>query len=304
LHLAGGQGASIVAATTSLLVVTLIVFALTPQVTWLSLKWKYGQVSNIGILKAKEKGADGGKLELGGAGGTDAAERASGADGHAGPGDQDIANGEAGQSVGDGYRESVGQTPAWPTLKEMREAAKRPGMPVWQAAAIEKLVVTVDGIERIAQPLQQSLREAAKRAAKWLENNRQRTIVALMLLILLALLGGAATFLRELRPILWLRMQFDFLRFGLLGLHASGNAAARQYYGAMERLFLVHHVEREARFNTREYLARLHRIHAGLRREASEMTWLFEQARYGKAAIGADEVARMRQLYRRMYAVV
>jgi len=304
-NMASGQGVSIIAATATLLAVALALFAVTPQVTWLSLKWKYGQLSNIGFLQGTEKGADGGTLELGGAGGGgDASKRAAGADGRDPGGDQDIANGEAGPSLGDGYRESAGRGSEWPSPQEMRDAAKRPGMPVWQATAITKLAESIEQLDRTVQPLQARLQVMTLQAVRWLEVNRQNVILGLAALILLLLLGAAYFFLRELRLGLWLRMHIDFLRFGLLGLHAPGNAGARQLFGAMERLFVLNHVERDARANAREYLALLNRVHEALRNEVSEMTDLFERARYGSSGVGDREVARMRQLYRRMYQCV
>lgn len=304
-HLAGGQGASIVAATTALLAVALVLFAITPQVTVLSLKWKYGQLTNLAILKAKEKGADGGLVEEGGAGSGKDASESGGGDGKDGQGDQDIANGQAnGIPSGPGYRESIGSLPTLPTPKEMREAAKRPGMPAWQSAAIVEVAVAIERFDVVFKPIKINLQQVAKRAAEWFKANRQNLLQALVLMILLALLGAAYGLLREMRLGLWLHMQFDFLRFGVLGLHAPGNAGARQYFGAMERLFALHQVERKARFNAREYLGRLHQLHPHLRVETAEMIWLFEKARYGDLSVGGAEIARMRQLYRRFYAGV
>lgn len=301
-NLTGGQGASIVAATATLLAVALALFALTPQVTWLSLKWKYGQLSNIGILHATNKGADGGVLEMGGAGGNaDESRRSAGADGRGPGGDQDFAGGEAGQSLGQGYRESLGPQFNWPTPKEMREAAKRPGMPVWQATTITRLATSVEQIQEVVQPLQVRLQAMTRLAVRWLELNLQNAMRGLMVFMLLLLLGASYVFMRELRLGLWLRMQMDFLRFGLLGLHEPGSVGARQLFGAMERLFVLNHAERDGRLNAREYLAVLQRMHGSLQREAGEMTDLFEQARYGNANVSDGDVARMRQLYRRMY---
>ena len=302
-NMASGQGASIVAATATLLAVALTLFAVTPQFTWLSLKWKYGQLSDIGFLRATEKGADGGALELGGAGGggEESSKASAGADGRDPGGDQDFAQGAPGQSLGDGYREGVGRQFEWPTPKEMRDAAKRPGMPVWQATAITKLAESIEQIEKAIQPLQARLQVLAMQAVRWLEVNRQGVILGLTMFLLLLLLGATCLFVRELRPGLWLRMHMDFLRFGLLGLHAPGNAGARQFFGAMERLFVLNHVERDAQANTREYLAVLNRVHEALRNEANEMTDLFERARYGNSSVSDQDVARMRQLYRRMY---
>ena len=303
-HVAGGQGLSIVAATAILLVVAVVLFVVTPQPVRPYLDWRFGQPGIIGGSGATEKGADGGTLEQGGSGVASEEELAAGAGGHGGPGDQDFASGEAGQSVGDGYRESIDRAPFWPTVWEMREAARRPGMPAWQAAVIERIAASAERVEISLQSLHEQLRAVQQRAAKWLAENRQDVLRGVILLILLALLGAAYRLLREARAGLWLRTQVDFLRFGVLGLHASGNVAARQYFGAMERLFAVHDVEREAWLNTREYLARLQRLHDSLRDETAEMIALFEKARYSKATLGSDEIARMRHLYRRMHASV
>jgi len=304
-NITGGQGASIIATSATLLAVGLALFAVTPQVTWLSLKWKYGQLSNIGILHGTDKGADGGILESGGAaGGADEAKRAAGADGRDPGGDQDLAHGEANGPSGDGYRESTDQRFAWPTPKEMRDAARRKGMPAWQATSITKLAESIEQLDRIVQPLMARVQVMTRLAKQWLEANRQTLILGLMIFMLLLLLGAAYMLLRELRLGLWIQMQMDFLRFGLLGLHAPGNAGARQFFGAMERLFALNDVERDARLNTREYLAVLSRMHGSLRNEAREMTELFEQARYGYLSVSGNDVARMRQLYRHMYQCV
>ena len=269
------------------------------------MKWKYGQLSNIGILHGKEKGADGGMLELGGAaGGADESKRAAGADGRDPGGDQDFAHGEANGPSGDGYRESTDQRFAWPTPKEMREAAKRKGMPVWQATTITKLAESIEKLDMIVQPLMARVQVMTRLAKQWLEANRQSVILGLMMFMLLLLLGAAYMLLRELRLGLWIRMQMDFLRFGLLGLHAQGTAGARQFFGAMERIFALNDVERDARLNTREYLAMLIRMHGSLRNEMKEMTDLFEQARYGNSNVSGSDVARMRLLYRHMYQCV
>lgn len=305
-HIAGGQGASVVAATTTLLAVAMVLFAITPQVTLLSLQWKYGQLTNLAAPKAKEKGADGGLVEKDGAGsGQGASAIGGGGEGKDGQGDQDFANGQAnGVQSGPGYRESIGSLPTLPTPQEMRDAAQRPGMPVWQSQAIVEVAAVIERFDVVFKPIKINFQEAVKRAAEWLQANRHNLLQALLPVIVLALIGAAYCLLREMRMGFWLWMQFDFLRFGVLGLHAPGNAGARQYFGAMERLFALRHVEREAWLNAREYLGRLNRFHPQLRLETTEMILLFEKARYGAVGIDGDEIARMRQIYRRLYAGV
>lgn len=301
LHLAGGQGASILAATSTMIATALFLFSMTPQPTWLILKWKYGQLSNLATFTAQEKGADGGFLEQGGSGGNDPSDPGGGADGKGGPGDQDFANGVPGTSVGDGYRESIGRLPALPTPQEMREAARRPGMPVWQTTVIEELADFVEWSEITLKPLADTLRTLANQTAAWLDKNRKTLLRGLLAFLGASLLGAAYVLFRELPLGLWLRTHIDFLLLGLLGLHARDNRAARQYFAALERLFSFHHVRREARFNTREYLACLHRMHQSLWGQTTDMILLFEKARYSGQEISAEEIARLRRKYREIY---
>ena len=162
----------------------------------------------------------------------------------------------------------------------------------------------MEQLDKVVQPLTVKVQVMTKLVTRWLEVNRQSLILGLMMFILALLLGAAYMFVRELRLGLWLRIQMDFLRFGLLGFHAQGNAGVRQLFAAMERLFVLNHVERDARRNAREYLAVLSRTHGSLRNEASEMTELFELARYGNSSVSGSDIARMRQLYRHMYQCV
>ena len=301
-NLVGGQGASIVAATASLLIVALALYALTPQVTWVWLKSQYGQLSNLGSLRGIDPGARGGLREAGGlGGGGDDANTAGGADGRAPGGDQDLAHGAADGPSGDGYRESIRVKFGWPTVQEMRQAAKRSGMPVWQAATIRQLADAAELIERIVQPLTIKGAAISRAVGEWLEANRWSIIRGLIGVVLVLLLAGACMLVREMRLGLWLRVQFDFLRLALLRRHAAGTVGACQIFAAMQRLFALHQVEQDVRRNAREYLAALSTMHRSLRREAGEMVELFEHARYGNSAVSARQVARMCELYRQMY---
>jgi Ca2+/Na+ antiporter len=301
-HAVGSQGISIVAAAATLLAVALILFALTPQVTWLSLKWKYGQLSNIGFLNSKEKGADGGTSESGGAeGGTEDAQRAAGAGGKEPGGDQDIAHGEAGQSLGDGYRESLGPQFNWPTLGEMREAAKRPGMPQWQSRTIRQAAELVEMTAVTFQPIKLGLDELKNDAKQWLQENRQDVLRAIFMMIILMLLIAAWILFREARLGLWLRSRWDYLRLGLLWHYPSGRAGADQYFRALERLLDVQGLARPSTMNTREYLSRLSRRYDFVEHEVTEIILLFEKTRYGDSNPSASELKQIRLHYRQIY---
>lgn len=298
---AGGQGACIVAASVSLLALAVLLFVLTPQVTWIGLTSPHGQLSRLGWREVKETGADGGRRERGGAGrGDETTVRAGGAGGLDGGGDQDLAHGRPGQSLGDGYREGDDEPLAWPTPDEMRASARRPGMPRWQGAAMEGIASSLESIERLALPLRASVRTAVRRSAEVLDARRSLLTSALASLVAASLCGAAWMLLRRRRPGLWLQTRFDYLRFAMLGLHAPGNAGARQLYAAMERLFALHCSARAAHLNAREYLILLCREQGSLRNEARAMTELFERARYGAGTLEPPELERMRQTYRRI----
>lgn len=297
----GGQMAAIVAASVCILGLAFVLYSVTPQVTKLSMFWKYGQPTDIARINAKDKGGDGGTLLEGGSSdGRDASDR-SGGDGGQGAGDQDIANGGIDGPSGPGYRESL---PRWPSVAEMREAAKRPGMPRWQSRSIETLAGTLETLHFQTIPVVEKLQELINDFAAACSKNRDSIMRWLAALVALILAIAAWLLIRETRALQWLHMHFDYLRFGLLRWHASGNAGALQLFRATERLFAQHHVPREISLNAREYLVCVQRVHYDLEDESAELVALYERARYGRLPLGADEVARMRELYLSMYRQV
>jgi len=279
---ASGQGAAIAAATATILLVGGVLYAVTPQVTWSSLYWKYGQAGNVGLIGKMPGGGQAGESGQGGSG-----NEAGGMD-IPGSGDQP---GEAASARLD----------RWPSAGEMRAAARRPGMPRWQASAIDALADLVERANALLTPIRLGLDEAWDEFKKWLEENRKTLALSLIGALLLALLVASWRLLREARPGLWLRSRMDYLRLGLLGYHAPGNAGARQYYKALERLLDLHGADRTTTTNTREYLAQICRQFTDLRRESVELTLSFERARYGNNALRPDEISRMRALYRHIF---
>ncbi|HWT54045.1 MAG TPA: DUF4129 domain-containing protein [Rhodocyclaceae bacterium] len=299
-HSGGGQALAIIAASTCILGLAFVLYSATPQVSRLSMFWKYGQPTDIARLKAGDHGSDGGKLLKGGSSGGDEASDLNGGDGRTGQGDQDIANGGIDGPSGPGYRESS----RWPTLAEMRDAAKRPGMPRWQSRSIESVAEVLENIQLQAVPLMKPLQDLLDRVGDYCSGKKDELLKWLAWLIALALLIAAWFLARETRGLQWLRMNFDYLRFGILGWRAHGNAGALQLYHAAERLFALHHVERGSGQSAREYLVNVQRVHYNLHEDSAELIALFERARYGKLALPDTEVERMRALYRRMYRQV
>jgi len=283
---AGGQGMAIAAATLSILLLATSFYLLTPQLTWPQLFWRYGQLSNIGLLgESPGSGAPGQPDTAGGSGG-------AGADGTA-----------AGQN-GPGDGQSAAGNPSargWPTPAEMRAAADRPGMPQWQSTTIRQLASLSESLQQTLAPVMENLEALWNAFKEWLQKHRTAAWLSLFALFLLILLGVIALLLREVKIVTWLHTRYDYLRLGLLARHASGSAGARQYYLAMERLFVIQDTPRPPAANTREYLAAMTRYRPHLAAEISALTRLFETARYSQAAADANDLKQMRQLYRQLF---
>lgn len=295
-----GQGVAIVAATSTILLGGALLYNITPQVIWPYLFWKYGQPGNLGLMgktpgighseqKSGSLGSGGtGSPQEGQAGGQD--NQASGQGSHQGAGGEPL-NGNTTMSPRGG----------WPSPNEMREAAKRKGMPQWQSSTIRQMADAVEMTEITLTPLKLGLDKLMNDIKEWLKQHRQEIIQALMSLIVLAMLIAVWLLLREARLGLWLRSRFDYLWLGLLRLHAQGNPGALQYYRALQRLMDVQGLPRDATANAREYLLQIGRRHEHLRRELIEMTYFFERARYGNRDIDPNDLTRMRQSYRYVF---
>lgn len=276
-----GQGVAILAATVAILLVGGGLYLLTPQVSWPYLEWRYGQIS------LRNSGGD---LEQQGSAGQHGGDRQAGG---AGGGQNQSTMPGAGRGLLPGSR--------WPTLAEMRDAAKRPHMPGWQAAMIERAADLSESLQQTLAPVVVGLIDLWEALKRWLKQHWLAAVLSLLALILLMILLGFAALLREVPWITWLLMQWDYLRLGVLARHADGERGASQYYRAMERLFALQDIPRPATVNTHEYLAQIGRHHRDLYQNAAEITWLFEQARYSSRPVGNDSIKRMQHLYRGIY---
>lgn len=270
----GAQGAAIAAATAVILALGLLFYALTPQVTWLSLSWIWGQPGAVSLGDSN--------LQLGGSGMQPGGN--SGAGGNGGTG----AGGQSGGGAGSG----------WSSAGEMRQAAARQGMPEWQRDAINGMADLAESLEKVMQPVMQSLNELWKNIKKWLQENRDNIILALIILGVLALLYAMWRLMREAKVATWLRTRYDYLY--LVWLRGADMQGSRKCYEAMTRLFELQDIERNRSENTREYLAEINTYFRHLNRETTEMTRLYEDARYGDR-VDAVQLERMRELYRQIF---
>lgn len=273
-HVIGAQGAAIGVATLVILALCLTLYALTPQVTWHSLVWRWGQPGDIAAGK--------GEPQNGSMGGTQAGGGSRGGS----------SSGTGGGGVG------------WSSPAEMRKAAGRVGMPEWQRTAINNMADASEWLAMTMEPVMQSLQEIWRSFKEWLDKNRNTIALFMLLLGSLALLYALWRLMREAKTGAWLLTRLDYLRLGLMGMQQHDAAVARRYYLAMERLFLLQDMQREPSVNTAEYLVQVSRFHRAMRDELFEITTLFEDARYGQKPVTAEQMGRMRELYRQVYRLV
>lgn len=273
----GAQGMAIAAATVVILALGLLSYALTPQVTWMSMSWRLGQPAGFSMGD--------GTLQAGNGGGQSGGAAGEGAGG----------SGASGSGSGGGSLR-----PGWPSPAEMREAAARKGMPEWQRDAISGMADLSEGLGSVLKPVKQRMEALWDAIKTWLKKNRDRIAQTLSALGLLVLLYALYRLMREARVATWLRTRFDYVRLVLLGMHGSDADGARTYYEAMVRLFKLHDIERDGHENTREFLAEINSFYRDLRQETGEITRHFEDARYGGVA-GPRQVESMRNLYRQIF---
>ncbi len=291
LSTGAGQGLAIASATAIILGLAGILYLSTPQITWPYLEWRYGQPTNLGFLHDEQSGEGSG----GGSSGQRPADGSPG-NGQAGQGGQAQGEGNAGESY------STSPTRGWPTPGEMREAARRPGMPSWQSGAIMQMANLDEAIGEMLAPLKQQLQDLLNQAKAWMEAHRDGLLASLMALIMAILLLIFAYILREARAATWLRTRYDYLTLVLLRRHDHGSRGARQVYRAMERLFLLLDHPRPPASNAREFLREATYYREQLIPEASELTRLFEEYRYGPQQPDALRLERMLALYRALFA--
>lgn len=268
-----GQGVAIAAATSIILALGAVLYLATPQVTWPSLAWRYGQLTNMGFVGDSEKDERPGQ-----AGDSGAGQGASG-------------SGENSEHGADG----------WPSPEQMREAVKRPGMPEWQSGAIMQMADLDEAIGEALAPIGQALENFWNELKEWLKEHRSAVIASLFALILLMLLSGAVFLLREARAGTWLRTRFDYWHLVRLRRYSAGRAGAAQLYRAMERLFLTRNLPRPVTANVREFLRETTLFGEDVRLEAADLATLFERYRYGPMPPDQSNLEQMRVLYRGLF---
>ncbi len=279
-----GQGMAILAATAAILSLGGLLYLATPQVTWPYLQWRYGQLVDL---------EPGGQNELPANSGADASDPPEEGD-------------DAGQTPDTGNDRGGAewrQFPEnhWPTPEEMRAAAKRPNMPVWQARTIEKLADISENVQRNYGPIAVRILDLWDALKRWLAQHWLAVLLGILALMILSLVVAFAALLSEVPLIAWLLTHWDYLNLVILDNRTKGVRGASQYYRAMTRLFTLQGISRPKELNTQEYLYRIARRHKACQRDALELTLLFEQARYGPNSASAEPADRMREAYRKIF---
>ena len=271
----GAQGVAIAAATLVILLLGMLFYSITPQVTWDSIEWRWGQPGGYS--------AGGSKLQSGASGSQPGGNTGSGA---------------GGQTLGAGAK-GRGE-PAWGAAGEMRKAAARKGMPAWQSSAINAMADLAEGMQKIMQPAIGACTDWWNRFKEWLKENLENIISVFMLLFALALLYAVWRLLREARVGVWLRTRFDYIYIVILKIPGEDLHGANICYDAMIRLFDLHEVKRGAAINTQEYWRAISNYYRHLKVETWEVTRLYEGARYGQI-VADNQVSQMGSLYRHIF---
>lgn len=274
----GGQMTAIATATIAILGLGLLLYVVTPQVTWVYLMWKWGNPTDLKL---------GGDKTPAGNGGTNPAKSGSGGSSQSTP--------NAGKSP-----MSVAGS-GWPTPQEMRQTAARKGMPEWQRSAINEMADATEWTTITCKPVIQYFIDLWEALKKWLSENRANIITVFILFGLLALFYALWRLIREAKTVTWIKTRFDYLTLAVFGLYSTNPRVANSYYEAMGRLFALRDIERSSLNNTREYQAKIDLFYRYLRKETGAITQLYEDARYSQRQPSIQQVVQTREIYRKLF---
>jgi hypothetical protein len=274
----GGQMTAIATATIAILGLGLLLYVVTPQVTWVYLMWKWGNPTDLKL---------GGDKTPAGNGGTHPAQSGGGG---------------SSQSTPDAGKSPMSVTGiGLPTLQEMRQAATRKGMPEWQRSAINEIADAAEWTTMTCKPVIQYFMDLWEALKKWLSENRVKIITVLILLGLLALFYALWQLIREAKTVTWIKTRFDYLSLAILGLYSTNPQIANRYYEAMGRLFALRDIERSSLNNTREYQAQIDLFYRYLQKETGAITLFYEDARYSQRQPSIQQVVQAREIYRKLF---
>jgi hypothetical protein len=187
------------------------------------------------------------------------------------------------------------------TPEKMREAAAHSGMPRWQASAINMLADIMDSVETLAKPVREKIDEIWDQLKNWLKD-KLHTLIFLIIISLFGLVVRTLwVILNDDNAKLWCITRAEYFYINVLGMQLSGRNGAIQLYNATGRLFSLHDMPRSQSMSAREYLASSRWINFDLKTAFTEMTTLFENARYNSTVPKNFDLHRMNKLYKYIY---
>lgn len=268
-----GQGAAITAATFGILSIGLIIYALTPQVTWPFLREQQSLISLSGSSPIQEQGS------------------------------QDKSATSRLVAIGRVLENTARRLPwnKWPSAYEMRQVSAQTPMPQWQKSAINWAAGLTETLSSATEQIKQRLQDRANGLKSWMDAHRLGVVFTVLMALLFSMFLAAYAFGREVKPVAWARSRIDYLWLGLWATHTPGNRQAENYYQAMLRQFALNDCAPQATWNTQEFLNQTRIIHAHVHRDCLLLTILVEKARYGLQPLSASDIAVMRMSYMSLF---
>ena len=262
-----GQGWAVISATAMILVTGALLYLVTPHFQWDQITWRYG-------LPTPGQIGDKSDIQLANAGGQQGKKQA-------------VSKAALGELQG---------ARQWPTPAEIREAAKRPGMPAWQAKMMGGLASGMEQGNQLTSSLKVKFKPLWDELKKLL---KKHLLKILMILTILAFMAMMIYWFRELRLFSWMRTRWDKHTVAWLG--GSPRQQILLIYHRMERLFGYYEPSRSIQANTLEYRRLVSRLWPSLTAEVSALTAMFDMARYSLEPINADHERQAKAAYRKIY---
>jgi len=189
----------------------------------------------------------------------------------------------------------------WPSPDEMRLAAKREGMPKWQADAINSLADISGNLSKGFTQTKKRFDSLWSAFKKWIEENLRQIIQVMILCLLLCLAIAFIFFTRELKVTTWIRSRFDYLYLGIFKIHCKQAYAISNYYYATERLFELQDIPRHRRMTVKEYFEEASNFNTEIKAELKMIARSFEDYRYGEKPYNKSELETLNSLYKKVY---
>lgn len=257
------QGMAMASATATILAAGLLIYSISPQVTWPFMKQQVQILSGEGPLSFEQF--------------------------------EETSTSPLGRVLGN-LAKRLPWT-KWPDEDEVVAVLQDAELPEWQKELIESVATAGRQAITAVSEATKSLSDALTDLRDWMKKNKALVAKILLALLIAALLLGFLVLFREGRPLLWLRTKFDYWYLVRLRRFTASRQSAQVFFCATERLMALRVLEREPDWTARQYAARIAAMSRPDTPVMSVITKEFELARYGTAAVTAESIERMCQAY-------